>query len=230
MCFRPLINSCMLLGIYCLLGIYSLAQSPLPDCRYDDIPSYYQDLSDWSITLLDTLYKLSPSYAPTDLISVQQAGFNSDKEVRQLVIDDLKALNTAAQAAGIYLEIQSAYRSYSYQQETFQYWVNQDGYEAALLSSARAGHSEHQLGTSIDFRSANGPAAWDLADWAQTPEGSWVVENAWKYGFVMSYPKGKQAITCYIYEPWHYRYMGREKAKAIQESGLTLREWLWQAQ
>ncbi|MCA9836909.1 MAG: M15 family metallopeptidase [Trueperaceae bacterium] len=209
--------------------ISGLAQ-PLPDCRYDDVPTYHQELSDWQISLLDTIYKLSPTYQPTDLIKVSEAGFGSEKEVRQLMLADLQALNDAARAAGMFLEIQSAFRSYGYQEQTFQSWVNQDGLEAALKSSARAGHSEHQLGTAIDFRSASGPAAWELEDWATTPEGAWLKEHAWQYGFVMSYPKNKEAITCYIYEPWHYRYVGREIAQKLKDSGLSLREWLWQAQ
>lgn len=215
---------------FLLLSSLGLAQSPLPSCRYDDIPSYYQELTDWSISLLDTLYKLGPSYQPNDLVKVTEAGFGSDKEVRHIILNDLTSLNNAAKTEGIYLEVQSAFRSYSYQEETFQYWVNQDGYDAALVSSARAGHSEHQLGTALDFKSAAGPAAWDLEDWAKTPEGAWMSEHAWEFGFVMSYPKGKQDITCYIYEPWHYRYIGKDKARALKDSGLTLREWLWQAQ
>jgi len=200
---------------------------PLPACGYDDLETPLQTLADWPYTLLDTLYKLPESYAPDDLVPVSEAGLESDHLVRSLVIDDLRALVEAAEAAGHALAVQSAYRSYSYQADTFEYWVAQDGYEAALRSSARAGHSEHQLGTALDFRSADGPPAWELEDWGGTPEGAWLAENAHHYGFVMSYPKGKEAITCYIYEPWHYRYVGREVAQRVVESGLTLREWLW---
>ena len=60
--------------------------------------------------------------------------------------------------------------------------------------------------------------------------GAWLRVNAWKYGFVMSYPKGKTAVTCYQYEPWHYRYVGRTRARLIRSSGLTLREFLWREQ
>jgi zinc D-Ala-D-Ala carboxypeptidase len=210
--------------------ISALAQDPLPPCRYDDVLTSYQNYEDWQLTLLDTIYKLPETYAPSDLASTAQAGLSPDYKLRALVIPDLTALVQAAKGVGLGLELQSAYRSYSYQERTFQYWVNKQGYEAALKSSARPGHSEHQLGTAIDFRSAGGPAPWDMEDWAATPEGSWLAQHAWEYGFVMSYPPGKQAITCYIYEPWHYRYMGRDVAKAVKESGLTLREWLWRHQ
>ena len=115
---------------------------------------------------------------------------------------------SAARAAGARLAVQSAYRSYYNQRSTFAYWSRVSGYSAALRSSARAGHSEHQLGTTIDFRSYGGSAPWYYADWGNSKAGHWLKLNAWKYGFVMSYPKGKSSVTCYAYEPWHYRYVG----------------------
>jgi D-alanyl-D-alanine carboxypeptidase len=72
-----------------------------------------------------------------------------------------------------------------------------------------------------------GPAPWDYADWGATAAGAWMRDNAWRYGFVMSYPAGRQAVTCYAYEPWHFRYIGRELAAKVHASGLTLREWIW---
>jgi D-alanyl-D-alanine carboxypeptidase len=105
------------------------------------------------------------------------------------------------------------------------------GYDRALLSSARPGHSEHQLGVAIDFSTRSGEDPWTYRDFAtETRAGEWLSANAWKYGFIMSYPKGKTAKTCYAYEPWHYRYVGVAEAAAVHASGLTLREWLWQHQ
>jgi D-alanyl-D-alanine carboxypeptidase len=215
---------------FLLFAPYSLAQEPLPTCRYDDILTEHQSYDDWSITLLDTIYMLPESYAPPDLVLVSAAGLSPDYQLRKFVIEPLKELLQAANAAGHNLEIQSAYRSYSYQQTTFQFWVEKEGEAAALQSSARPGHSEHQLGTAVDFREAGGKAPWDLEDFAQTPGGAWLAEHAWEYGFIMSYPKGKSELSCYIYEPWHYRYVGLEVAKAVKASGLSLREWLWQYQ
>jgi D-alanyl-D-alanine carboxypeptidase len=136
----------------------------------------------------------------------------------------------AARAAGARLAVQSAFRSYSTQRSTFAYWSRVSGYAAALRSSARAGHSEHQLGTTVDFRSYGGSAPWYYSDWGNSRAGAWLKANAWKYGFVMSYPKGKITVTCYSYEPWHYRYVGRALAAKIRASGLTLREYLWRQQ
>ena len=146
------------------------------------------------------------------------------------MIADLKAMAKAARAAGARLSVQSAYRSYATQKETFDYWVRLHGYAYALKESARAGHSEHQLGTSLDFRSYGGPAPWDVTDWATTKAGKWMKANAWKYGFIMAYPKGKTDVTCYMYEPWHYRYVGRDRANWVRASGLTLRQFIWAEQ
>ncbi len=139
-------------------------------------------------------------------------------------------MTRAARAAGARLAVQSAFRSYSTQASTFAYWSRVSGYAAALKSSARAGHSEHQLGTTVDFRSYGGSAPWYYADWGKTRAGAWLRANAWKYGFVMSYPKSRIGVTCYAYEPWHYRYVGRSVAAAVRRSGLTLREYLWRQQ
>jgi zinc D-Ala-D-Ala carboxypeptidase len=226
MLFAPAV---LLFTLYFLL-FTSLAQEPLPACRYDDVLTLHQTYDDWSMTLLDTIYMLPETYAPADLVLASQAGLSPDYKVRPIVIEPLRQLLNDAQAAGVRLELQSAYRSYSYQQTTFNFWVEKEGKEAALKSSARPGHSEHQLGTSVDFREVGGKAPWDLEDFAQTPGGAWLAEYAWKYGFIMSYPKDTSDLTCYIYEPWHYRYVGLEVAKAVKESGLTLRQWLWQHQ
>ncbi len=187
---------------------------------------------DFPHTVLDTIFALPADYEPPDLVRVSLAfpatyDGGGDLLVREVIIEDLRALLAAADRSGIRLAVQSAYRSYAYQERTFDYWVDRDGYAAALASSARPGHSEHQLGTAIDLRSLGGPPAWDLDDWAATEEGSWVASNAYRFGFVMSYPRGSKDLTCYVYEPWHYRYVGREVAEAVHDSGLTLREFLW---
>ena len=210
------------------LLILSLGQAQsLPSCDYKSLPTTHQGYEAWQRTLLDPLYKLTETYAPPDLISTTQIAEVADKQIRSIMAEDLKALLDGAEQNGTPLDVQSAYRSYAYQESTFKYWVDLEGEAAALKSSARAGHSEHQLGTAIDFKSHGGPAPWDLEDWAETPAGAWLAQNAYRYGFVMSYPEGKESVTCYIYEPWHYRYLGRETAAQVKESGLTLREWLW---
>jgi D-alanyl-D-alanine carboxypeptidase len=202
----------------------------LPPCRVADVLTKHRWLSDWHRSLLDPTFRLSSAYAPTDLRSTSYAGLNGGYSVRRHVVADLRAMATAARGAGARFVVQSAYRSYRTQKATFDYWVRVHGYATALKESARAGHSEHQLGTTLDFRGYGGAAPWDYRDWGATRVGKWLGANAWKYGFVMPYPKDKSAVTCYRYEPWHFRYVGRARAAAIRASGLTLRQFLWREQ
>jgi D-alanyl-D-alanine carboxypeptidase len=198
-----------------------------PTCAYLDVLTPHRRYADWSRTLLDTIYRLPSTYAPGDLVDTSAAGLNRGYLVRGLVVDDLREMAVAARAAGAPIQVVSGYRSYAKQQATFQHWVDVGGYEQALRTSARAGHSEHQLGTALDVTSQGGLAPWDYRDWATTPAGAWIARHSWRYGFIVSYPRGAFDETCYSYEPWHLRYFGRERAKAIHDSGLTAREFLW---
>ncbi len=204
-----------------------VSASTLPTCRLADTLTQQRSYADWNATVLDTTYRLPNGYYPGDLRSTANAGLNGGHTVRAFVIADLRAMVRAARAAGARVAVQSAFRSYSTQKSTFAYWSRVSGYSAALKSSARAGHSEHQLGTTVDFRSYGGSAPWYYSDWGNTKAGAWLKKNAWKYGFIMSYPKGKASVTCYAYEPWHFRYVGRSEAAKVRSSGLTLRQYLW---
>jgi zinc D-Ala-D-Ala carboxypeptidase len=198
-------------------------------CRVADVSAKFRSTRDWSRTLLDWTYEVPRSYVPPRLVPVSRAGLSGGGYVRSELIPDLKAMAAAARAAGARLAVQSAYRSYATQVSTFAYWVSRFGYRTALIGSARPGHSEHQLGTAIDFKSYGGGVPWSIGgyNWGLTAQGKWLAKNAWKYGFVLSYPYNKKAQVCYAYEPWHFRYYGRPVAKAIHDSGLTARVWLW---
>jgi len=204
--------------------------SVLPTCAYMDVLTTHRGYGDWAITLLDTIYHLPAEYAPGDLVDSGTAGVTGGYPLRALVAADLREMAAAARAAGAPIRLVSGYRSHAQQQATFDYWVGVGGYEAALRTSARAGHSEHQLGTVIDVTSEGGAAPWEYADWAATPAGAWMASNAWRYGFVMSYPRGAFDVTCYDYEPWHYRYVGRDLAARIAGSGLAPRQVIWELQ
>ena len=128
----------------------------LPSCKIADVTTAQRSYAAWNRTVLDTRYRVTRAYAPGDLRSTANAGLNGGLRVRSLVISDLRAMATAARRAGARLAVQSAYRSYATQISTFAYWSRVSGYSAALRSSARAGHSEHQLGTTIDFKSYGG--------------------------------------------------------------------------
>lgn len=198
-----------------------------PPCEVGESVLAGDPIQDHATLVLDLLWRLPPGFEPSDLVRIREAGFDADLWVRAVVIDDLQAMREAAEADGLGLAVQSAYRSEVYQDQVHRGWVAQLGAERAALTSARPGHSEHQLGTAIDLRSADGAPAWDLDDWAMTPEGAWVAAHAHRFGFLVSYPMGSQAITCYDYEPWHLRWVGKELAAEVHASGLPLRAYLY---
>jgi D-alanyl-D-alanine carboxypeptidase len=203
----------------------------LPSCRLDDILTVPHDYDSWSTTLVDWLLMVPRDYRPPDLVPVSEAGIAGPGRIRAVAIDDLRAMTEAAARNGTPIAVNSPYRSYADQVASFNGWVNVDGYDDAITYSQRPGHSEHQLGLTIDFMTLFGGSALQ-GDWATTPSGAWMAQNAWKYGWLMSYPLGDNGElfnprTCFHYEPWHYRYLGREVARKVHRSGLTIREYLW---
>jgi hypothetical protein len=207
------------------------AIGPLPEGRLADLMTVPRDYDSWSTTLVDWLLTVGEDYVPPDLVSVSEAGIAGPGSIRQVAIEDLGAMARAAAEAGTPIAVNSPYRSYQEQVASFNGWAALDGYDDAVTYSQRPGHSEHQLGLTIDFMTKGGGSALQ-GDWATTPAGGWMAENAWKYGWVMSYPKGEGGalfsdITCFHYEPWHYRYLGRDMAARVHDSGLTIREYLW---
>jgi len=131
----------------------------------------------------------------------------------------LKKMFAAAKKEGLNLFVRSGFRSYSTQKYLYNSYVKRDGKAAADRYSARPGHSEHQTGLAFDINKAN-------SSFAGSPEAKWLAKNCHKYGFIIRYPKGKESITGYIYEPWHVRYLGIETATSVYDSGLCLEEYL----
>jgi D-alanyl-D-alanine carboxypeptidase len=205
-----------------------VAAAPIvpPTCRYADEPTAPDSDGDWTLAVVDTIYRLPAGYRPTDLVPVSRAGLTGGGSVRAVIIDDLRALGAAAEVAGRPLAIQSAFRSESRQAQVYEGWVASHGTAEARRFSARPGHSEHQLGTAVDVRALGGPAPWSTA-FGTTKTGRWVAEHAAIYGFVLSYAEGAEAETCYGAEPWHLRWVGRSVAAEVVASGLPLRAWLW---
>lgn len=127
-------------------------------------------------------------------------------------------MQSAAAEDGVSLFIASGYRSYYDQDAIYARYVYNDGVEVADTYSSRPGHSDHQTGYTFDLNSFE-------QSFGDTKEGKWLAANCADYGFIIRYPKGKDAYTGYMYEPWHVRYIGVEKARAITESGLSLEEY-----
>lgn len=129
------------------------------------------------------------------------------------------ALSQAAAEEGLNIYLSSGFRSYDYQAKIYNNYLNWYGQEKTDTLSARAGHSEHQTGLAIDVNTITD-------SFGSTPEAAWLAEHAHEFGFIIRYPKGKEHITGYKYEPWHIRYLGLETAAAVYSSGLTLEEYL----
>lgn len=141
-----------------------------------------------------------------------------DPGIKQEAADALEEMQAAAAEEGLTLYVVSGYRSYETQEAVYAGWVNQDGKELADTYSSRAGYSDHQTGYTFDLNSLE-------QDFAYTEEGIWLAEHCAEFGFIIRYPEGKEMYTGYVYEPWHVRYIGKEKAKIITESGLSLEEY-----
>jgi len=180
--------------------------------------------------LVSKEYALPAGYAPEGLEPIPAAWLMPGQggELRSITLDALAPMRDAAEEDGVDLRIRSPYRSFETQAETFAYWVTLLGEEQARRESAEPGHSEHQLGTTLDF--ADPYNGWELVEsFADSPSGLWLDAHAHEYGFAMSYPRDAEEVTGYIFEPWHFRYIGVEAANAWYESGLTLIEFLVQS-
>lgn len=136
----------------------------------------------------------------------------------------LKEMFTDASKDGEILVFGSGYRSHTLQKQFYDSYVAQDGQVAADRYSARPGTSEHQTGLSFDATSVKEKCHLEIC-FADTPEGQWIKNNSYKYGFIIRYPDGKESVTGYQYEPWHLRYVGIELATELQKTGQTMEEF-----
>lgn len=165
--------------------------------------------------------QLDKNYTPNDLVRLNLACANENKFLREEAAFHFEQMCLDAKKQGYKIIAVSGFRSYFYQQELFEYYVKTMGEDKALEASAKPGHSEHQTGLVIDIEGSIGK----YIDFESTNEFEWMKENAYRYGFILRYPKGKKNITGFKYEPWHYRYVGKEVAKIIHEKKITLEEY-----
>ncbi|UFU00458.1 M15 family metallopeptidase [Radiobacillus kanasensis] len=178
--------------------------------------------------LVNKVHFLPEEYVPADLV-VPNVPFSFEKivdkrKMRKEAATALETLFQASEQAGIDLVAASGYRSYERQATIYQSNVEANGKEHADKFSAQPGSSEHQSGLAMDVTSAEVAFALEQT-FEQTNEGTWLAENAHKFGFVIRYPEGKEEITGYSYEPWHIRYVGKEMAEEIFNRGITLEEY-----
>ncbi|MEK4147684.1 M15 family metallopeptidase [Robertmurraya sp. FSL W8-0741] len=181
------------------------------------------------MALVNKEFALPDHYAPEDLVRPKVPFSFGDIDIeksymRKEAAEHLELLFKAAEKAKIEIFAVSGYRSYDRQADLFDIKANQVGEQAAATVVAIPGTSEHQTGLAMDISSRS--INLELIEkFEETKEGKWLAENAHKFGFILRYPKGKEEITGYQYEPWHFRYVGIEVATAMFEKGLTLEEY-----
>jgi len=172
---------------------------------------------------------LASDYVPDELVTIDEPmGSKIDKNyVNHLnaeVYRNFKLMQADALKQGFEIFVDSSYRTYAYQEKVFNSIAIEKGLEHALQYVAPPGGSEHQTGLAFDviFR-RNGEMIEEQLE--TDPEIIWLYENSYKYGFILRYPKGKEEITGFNYEPWHFRYVGKELAMELHEKDITLEEY-----
>ena len=182
--------------------------------------------------LIDKENKLSPDYVPANLIVLDdnENNFRNYKDatlkpmLRADIIPDLNKMFEDAKKKGYYFLVDSGYRSYNYQNVILENVKKEKGVDVAIKLVASPGASEHQSGLCFDIAYFyNGVYSDNVKD--NDEEVNWLIDNSYKYGFILRYPKGKEDITGFSYEPWHYRYVGKELAKILHDDNITLDEY-----
>ena len=171
---------------------------------------------------------LPADYSPGDLavpgVSLRSNASDPQMSLRRPAAKALERMFGAATKDGIELRLASGFRSYNLQQAAYESEVNALGRTKADTESARAGYSEHQSGLAADIEPSDRRCEF-MPCFAETAEGKWLARNSYKYGYVIRYLPGKQKITGYIHEPWHFRYVGTELANELFRTGLTLEQF-----
>lgn len=179
------------------------------------------DLTKKELILINKFYKLNKDTTFADLKNIPLTYAYSGNKLREIALTKYTEMASVAKDAGLSLIITASYRSYSGQEKLYNNSVNYGGDNYADKVSARPGHSDHQSGLSVDITKYNTL----LAEFETTNEFTWLQENAYKYGFILRYPKDKKYLTGFDYEPWHYRYVGIKAAKTIHDENITFDEY-----
>lgn len=180
------------------------------------------DVSKDILMINNKYYKLPDNYEPTDLVTVKNwYSYGDDTKLRQEAYDKFIEMYNSAKENDLNIIINSAYRSYKYQEELYNDYLSRYGKEYTDNYAARPGHSEHQTGLTIDVTTYGA----DGDNFDKTDEFKWLQDNAHLYGYILRYPKGKENITGYKYESWHYRYVGVDVATIIHDENITFDEY-----
>lgn len=179
------------------------------------IKNYYGVTYVDDVIIVNKTYSLPSNFVPNNLVTI-----NGYIRIVDYVKDAYNVLKSDSSVLGLNIYASSGYRSYSDQKYIYDNYVRMDGMVKADTYSARAGYSEHQTGLAIDLNTVD-------MSFDGTSESNWLKDNCWKYGFIIRYPKDKENITGYMYEPWHIRYVGKELARVLYNNGnwLSLEEY-----
>lgn len=172
--------------------------------------------------LVNKTYYLSDTYTPDPLVDLSTWYAATGRQLQQEAADALASLCDAGRAVGVTFYAASAYRDYQSQSTIYNSYISSMGQEAADAASARPGYSEHQTGLAVDLAASNED---DHAEFKDTNAFIWVSSNCYTYGWILRFPEGKETITGYEYEPWHYRYLGVDLATKVAASGMTYDEY-----
>lgn len=217
------------------LEAYLSYQSKKPEMSIKDVISvvnagadkeFYSDVkkadtSKGNLMLVNKFNNLDQHFKFDDIVPISLQYAYNGHSIRKEVLEKFVDMWHAANKLDLTLIVNSSYRDHEFQTELYELYVSMDGVAEADLYSARPGYSEHQTGLALDL-SAYGSS---IDDFGQTDEFVWMKENAHKYGFILRYPEGKEHITGYGYEPWHYRYVGKEVAEKIRNLDITFDEY-----
>lgn len=166
---------------------------------------------------------LEESYIPNDLIKLNDYS-KENLYLNNEAYESFKKMALDARLNNLNIRIISAYRSYEYQKKLYSNYLKIDPQNIVDTYSARSGHSEHQTGLAIDIDNTK----TSYTNFENTNEFEWIKNNCYKYGFILRYPKDKEHITGYIYEPWHYRYVGTEISEYIYKNNLAYEEYYYE--
>ncbi len=190
------------------------------DYYSNDIPLSKDEASKLDV-IVNKYYKLDKDYEPEDLTVINSKFASGTQKLRKEAAGKFEEMASDMLKENLKIYAGSTYRSYSYQEGLYNRYVKKDGFKEAETYSARAGYSEHQLGLAVDI--VNGK-------WNYLSEGdkeyTWLVNNSYKYGFILRYPHESEYITGYVFEDWHFRYLGIDLATKVHESKLTYDEYI----
>lgn len=180
------------------------------------------DTSKGFLMLTNKFYSLDSNYDSSNMVSISnQYSYGDNQMITEDTFDAFKNMFNDAKSEGLTLIINSSYRSYENQEEIYNYYKNVKGQTYADSMAAKPGFSEHQTGYAIDIQTYGSTSS----TFEEFDEFKWLNENAYKYGFILRYPKDKEYLTGYDYESWHFRYVGIEAATYIHENNITFDEY-----